>query len=55
MNEVMEQNIEKLKVRYPDGYSSEASKERVDVYESVHVKINPNHPDYEVLKERGLL
>ena len=28
MSEVMERNIEKLKARYPDGYSSERSKNR---------------------------
>jgi NTP pyrophosphatase (non-canonical NTP hydrolase) len=31
MSEVMERNIEKLKKRYPDGYSSADSKVRVDV------------------------
>lgn len=31
IGEVMAQNIEKLKVRYPDGYSAEDSKKRVDV------------------------
>lgn len=30
MGEVMERNIEKLKKRYPAGYSSDASKARVD-------------------------
>lgn len=28
MNDVMAENIEKLKLRYPEGYSSEASKAR---------------------------
>jgi NTP pyrophosphatase (non-canonical NTP hydrolase) len=28
---VMEQNIEKLRIRYPDGFSAEASRRRVDV------------------------
>lgn len=31
MSEVMERNIEKLKARYPNGYSSADSKARVDV------------------------
>lgn len=31
MSEVMELNIAKLKQRYPEGYSSDASKVRVDV------------------------
>jgi NTP pyrophosphatase (non-canonical NTP hydrolase) len=31
LSEVMERNIEKLKKRYPEGYSSDASKVRVDV------------------------
>lgn len=31
MSEVMGRNIAKLKQRYPDGYSSDASKVRVDV------------------------
>lgn len=31
ISEVMERNIEKLKRRYPAGYSSDASKTRVDV------------------------
>lgn len=30
MSEVMEQNISKLMQRYPDGYTSDASKARVD-------------------------
>lgn len=31
LSEVMERNIAKLKQRYPDGYSSDASKARTDV------------------------
>lgn len=31
MKEVMEANIEKLRKRYPEGYSSEDSKKRVDI------------------------
>ena len=31
LEDVMALNIDKLKARYPDGYSSEASKKRVDV------------------------
>lgn len=31
LSEVMERNLAKLKQRYPDGYSSDASKVRVDV------------------------
>jgi NTP pyrophosphatase (non-canonical NTP hydrolase) len=31
MSEVMERNISKLEQRYPSGYTSEASKARVDV------------------------
>jgi NTP pyrophosphatase (non-canonical NTP hydrolase) len=31
MSEVMEKNIAKLKTRYPEGYSSEASKVRIDL------------------------
>lgn len=31
LEDVMHANIEKLKLRYPDGYSAEASKKRVDV------------------------
>lgn len=31
LEDVMQANIEKLRTRYPDGYSSEASKKRVDV------------------------
>lgn len=31
LDEVMQANIEKLKKRYPEGYSSEASMQRVDV------------------------
>lgn len=31
MSEVMERNIAKLRQRYPDGYSADASKARVDV------------------------
>lgn len=31
MSQVMERNIDKLKKRYPEGYSSDASKTRVDV------------------------
>jgi len=30
MSEVMERNIDKLRKRYPDGYTSDASKARVD-------------------------
>lgn len=37
LDEVMEQNIEKLKRRYPEGYSSEASKARVDVQHVVTI------------------
>jgi NTP pyrophosphatase (non-canonical NTP hydrolase) len=33
MGEVMQGNIDKLRKRYPDGYSSEDSKRRVDVNE----------------------
>jgi NTP pyrophosphatase (non-canonical NTP hydrolase) len=46
MNEVMEENIRKLEVRYPDGFSSEDSKKRVDVNDS---KV------YEILKGMGKL
>lgn len=31
MSDVMAQNIDKLKVRYKDGYSSQASMERIDL------------------------
>ena len=31
MGEVMEENINKLKLRYPNGYSSDDSQKRVDV------------------------
>lgn len=31
MSEVMDRNIAKLRKRYPDGYSSDASKARVDI------------------------
>ena len=31
MSEVMERNIDKLRARYPEGYTSNASKVRVDV------------------------
>ena len=31
MGEIMQANIEKLKVRYPNGYSSADSQQRVDV------------------------
>lgn len=31
MSEVMDRNIAKLKQRYPEGYSSDASKARVDI------------------------
>lgn len=31
LEDVMQANIEKLRIRYPDGYSSEASQKRVDV------------------------
>lgn len=33
MGDVMQANIDKLRLRYPDGYSSEDSKRRVDVQE----------------------
>ena len=32
MSQIMQANIEKLKVRYPNGYSSEGSLRRVDLY-----------------------
>lgn len=35
MSEVMERNIAKLKLRYPDGYSSAASAARIDVEQEV--------------------
>jgi NTP pyrophosphatase (non-canonical NTP hydrolase) len=31
MSEIMQQNIDKLKLRYPNGYNSEDSKKRVDI------------------------
>lgn len=31
MSEVMDRNIAKLRARYPEGYSSDASKARVDI------------------------
>lgn len=31
MSKIMQENIEKLKLRYPNGYSSEDSKRRVDI------------------------
>ncbi len=31
LSEIMRENIEKLKIRYPDGYSPENSKKRADL------------------------
>ena len=40
MGEVMQANIDKLRERYPNGYSSEDSKRRVDVA----TRTDPEHP-----------
>lgn len=34
LSEIMQANIEKLQIRYPNGYSSQDSQSRVDVHES---------------------
>lgn len=46
MSDVMQLNIDKLRTRYPDGYSSEDSKRRVDTLAPSETDTAVSHPTH---------